>query len=183
MFIQLLNKLDNISKNRWYWSFYIVCGALLLLIALYYQHVLDEQPCVVCIQIRLLITLYILVSVFSLIVDINKVGRFFSNVSIVIVSASFVERCYLLLGTERGFIFSDCGFSLGLPSWLAIEDWVPWLYRIETSCGYTPEVVFGITMAELLMVISVSVLFLSSFILIAFLMPNSPKELSGSLPR
>ena len=78
-----------------------------------------------------------------------------------------VERSYLLLGTERGFIFSDCGFSLGLPEWFAIEDWLPGLYRIETSCSYTPEIAFNITMAEALITISSLLLLLSIGVIIA----------------
>ena len=80
-----------------------------------------------------------------------------------------VERSYQLLGTERGFVFGDCGFELGLPSWLAIDVWIPSIYRIETSCGYTPELIFGITMAEFLMVFSVGFLLLSFCVSLVYL--------------
>ena len=152
MFIQIFEQLKCISQSRWYWLMYIVAGISALAAALYYQHVLEELPCVVCIQIRLLISLLVIVSVIGLLSRNKRVVNSLAHLSVVIIAISFVERCYLLLGTEKGFIFSDCGFSLGLPAWFAIEEWLPWLYRIETSCGYTPEIIFGITMAEILMV-------------------------------
>jgi disulfide bond formation protein DsbB len=83
------------------------------------------------------------------------------NLAVFLTAVGLVERSYLLLGTERGFIFADCGFDLGLPTWFAIEETLPWLYRVETSCGYTPELLFGITMAESLMALSILFLVIS----------------------
>ena len=158
MFIQTIKQL---SQSQWYWFMYIVTGLTLLATALYFQHSLEELPCVVCIQIRLLISLLIIVAIVGLVSRHNKIISRLSHLSVVLIAVSFVERCYLLLGTEKGFVFADCGFSLGLPAWFAIEEWLPWLYRIETSCGYTPEIIFGITMAEALMLLSSSLLLLS----------------------
>ncbi|MDH5485720.1 MAG: disulfide bond formation protein B, partial [Gammaproteobacteria bacterium] len=59
------------------------------------------------------------------------------------------------------FIFGDCGFDTGLPAWFAVDQWLPWMFRVETSCGYTPELMFGITMAEALLVFSGVLLLLS----------------------
>lgn len=154
MFMQFVKKLKAISQSRWYWPAFFVSGVGLLSVALIFQHVLEELPCVVCIQIRLLISLLVIIAIIGFFSRRNRVMTFLSHLSVVIVAISFVERCYLLLGTEKGFVFADCGFSLGLPTWFAIEEWLPWLYRIETSCGYTPEIIFGITMAEALMLLS-----------------------------
>ena len=77
------------------------------------------------------------------------------------VAVDIIEPC--------GFVFSDCGFDLGLPAWLAIEEWLPWLFRVEASCGYTPELIFGITMAEALMVLSVLLLLVSFCVFLVYL--------------
>jgi len=167
--MNIFNHLKNLSVSRWYWLMYIGGSLSLLVAALYFQFVREELPCLMCIQVRLLITLLILVSLAGLWLRRNRVMNLITQLSTVLVFAGLVERSYMLLGTERGFVFADCGFSLGLPAWFAVEDWLPWLYRVETSCGYTPEVIFGITMAEALMVLSASFLLFSLLVFIASL--------------
>jgi len=90
-----------------------------------------------------------------------------ANLFTVLIAVALTERAYLLLGTERGFIFSDCGFDLGLPAWLPLDEWLPWLYRVETLCGYTPEIAFGITMAEMLIVMFGALLLVSFAVFLA----------------
>ena len=167
MFLQLFKQLKCLAQSRRYWLFFITAGMTLLAVALYFQHGLNEQPCVVCIQIRLWISLLVIVSVIGLLSRNNRLINTLCHSSVVLIAIGLVERCYLLLGTERGFVFADCGFSLGLPAWFAIEEWLPWLYRIETSCGYTPELAFGITMAEALIVISISLILVSICVTLA----------------
>ena len=57
--------------------------------------------------------------------------------------------------TERGTIFATCKMSAGLPDWFALDVWFPSVFQVWESCGETPELLFGITMAEGLMVFGV----------------------------
>lgn len=157
----MLKQLKSISQSHWYWLAYIFAGLGLLAAALLLQFVREELPCLMCIQVRLLISLLIIIAFAGLLSRHNRIVTTGVHLSIVLIAIALVERSYQLLGTERGFVFGDCGFSLGLPSWFAIDDWLPWLYRVETSCGYTPEIIFGITIAEILMVLSVLLLLIS----------------------
>jgi disulfide bond formation protein DsbB len=166
----LRNFINELPDNKAYWTAYISGGIFLLCIALYYQFVLDELPCMVCIQMRLWITLLVIVAAAGLLLQTHKLANRLINFLILLISAAMIERSYLLLGTERGFVFADCGFELGLPTWFAIEEWLPWLYRIETSCGYTPEIIFGVTIAEALMVISVLLSLISGTVFLANLL-------------
>lgn len=169
MISNFVQQLQEVSHSKWYWLFYIAAGTSLLTAALYFQFVLEELPCLICIQIRLLISLMIILAVAGLLFRNNRVMNTLTHLSTVFIALSLTERSYQLLGTERGFVFGDCGFSLGLPTWFAIEDWLPWMYRVETSCGYTPEIIFGITMAETLMLMSVFMVLLSFSVFLASL--------------
>ncbi len=60
MFTKIINRLACLSHSYRYWLIYIVGGLTLLATALYYQHHLEELPCLVCIQIRLWISLLVL---------------------------------------------------------------------------------------------------------------------------
>ena len=161
MLKNLLSQLNNIAHSRWYWLVFIVGGLALLAIALVYQYFFDELPCVMCIQVRLWIMLFVIVSFIGLFARKNRLMNAIAHISTVVIAIGLVERSYMLLGVERGFVTGSCNFDLGLPAWFAVEKWLPWMCRVETSCGYTPEIIFGITMAEGLMVMSICLLLVS----------------------
>ncbi len=165
--MNILTKLNNIAHSRGYWLAYIAGSLAMLAAALYFQFVRDLPPCLLCIQVRLYFSLLIILSVVGLLSQNNRMLNIIAHLSTIAVAAGLTERSYMLLGTERGFVFADCGFELGLPAWFAIDSWLPWLYQIETACGYTPEIVFGITMAEMLMVMSVLLVIVSFCVFVA----------------
>ncbi len=163
--------INRYASSRLYWLGLMLISISMLVAALFYQYVLNEWPCVLCIQVRLWFTLLLLVSILMLALPTLSYLRHFSNMLVLIVAIGLADRSYQLLGTERGFIFSDCGFDLGLPSWFALDKWLPSIYRVDASCGYTPELLFGITMAEALMVFSVLFILLALLVLVAGLVP------------
>ena len=50
------------SQHRNYWVLLLILGIAFEVIALYYQYVLDEWPCVLCIQIRIWVFGFILIA-------------------------------------------------------------------------------------------------------------------------
>lgn len=150
-----------VASNGLYWLALSVFSLLNLVVALYYQYALDEWPCVLCIQIRLWFSVLLLIGIIGFFLRHYPWPRLLSHLASLLVTLGLVERSYMLLGTEKGFVFSDCGFDTGLPAWLALESWLPWLYRVEASCGYTPELLLGITMAEALMTLSAGLLIIT----------------------
>lgn len=172
----LTNHLKYVAHSRWYWLIYIIGSISLIAIALYYQYARDELPCVMCIQIRLWFSLLIIVSFIGLLARRIRAINTLVQVSIVLIAVGLVERSYKLLGTERGFWDGHCGFDLGLPAWFAIDKWLPWVFRVETTCSYTPEILFGITMAETLMVMSVVLLLVSLCVLLLYMVSPLSKR-------
>ena len=150
----MLDKLTRIGTSGLYWLALLVIGLAFEAVALFYQYGLDEMPCVMCIQVRLwvmaLIILALLVLALRRLRFIPLAGHFLT----VVIAAGLLERSYRLLGTERRFLYGDCGFDLGLPAWFTPDVWFPAMFQVESTCGYTPELVFGITMAEALIVSS-----------------------------
>ena len=160
-------QLDKIGRSAGYWLMLLMVRLAFEGVALFYQHVLEEMPCVLCIHVRIWVLALILVSLAALWVRRYRLANLLSHVLVLLIALGVLERSYQLLGTERGFTFSDCGFDLGMPSWFAIDVWFPQMFKVQTSCGYTPELLFGITMAEALMVSSVLLLILSTVMVIA----------------
>jgi len=155
------SRLQQWIQGKTLWIGFILLSLSMEAIALYYQYVLNEPPCILCIHFRLLFVAIIIFSLLGLLTHKFKLLRIISMLGILSSFAFMTERAYQLLGTERRFIDGECGFGLNFPDWIAVDKWVPWLFQPMTSCGYTPEVLFGITMAESLMVFTVVMLLFS----------------------
>ncbi|MGB5474727.1 MAG: disulfide bond formation protein B [Gammaproteobacteria bacterium] len=150
----MLNKLARIGNSRLYWLALVLIGFSMEAVALFYQYGLDEMPCVLCIQVRLWVMALIIVALLVLSLHRLRFMPLLGHLLTVVIAAGLLERSYQLLGTERGFVVGECGFLLGLPAWFTPDKWFPKLFEVQTSCGYTPELLFGVTMAEALIVMS-----------------------------
>ena len=151
----MLDRLANIGNSGFYWLALALIALSFEAVALFYQYVLELMPCVLCIQVRLWVMALIIVALLVLLLRRFRFMTVAGHLLTVLIAAGLLERSYQLLGTERGFVFGDCGFDLGLPAWFSPDKWFPTLFEVQTSCGYTPELLFGITMAEALIVASV----------------------------
>lgn len=147
--------LNDLGQRRLYWTGLVLLGLGLEGAALYYQYALDEWPCVLCIHIRIWILGFILTGIVGLlfIYSIHLI-RLLHAISVV-ATVGMLERSYQVLAVERGWIFGDCAMELGMPDWFALDKWLPSVFEVQTSCGYTPYILFNITMAEILLVVSV----------------------------
>jgi protein dithiol:quinone oxidoreductase len=124
-------------------------------VALYFQHVKGLGPCVLCIQTRIWVLAIILLALLGLrLRTLRWPGAIIAHLLMTGLFVGLLDRSWLLFGTERGFVFADCNFNLGLPSWLSLQDWFPAMFMVQEACGYTPELLFGITMAEALLALS-----------------------------
>ena len=163
----MIRFLIALSRQRRYWLALVVTGLALECAALYYQYVLDEWPCVLCIHVRIWIAAFILLGLLALFFTTSRAAmRLMHGVSVVIM-IGLVERSWQVLAVERGWVFGDCDMDLGMPAWFALDKWMPWLFEVQTSCGYTPLILFNITMAEVLLVFSLALLLLSAALFVA----------------
>lgn len=157
----------NLSTQRRYWAALILIGAALEGGALYYQYVLDEWPCVLCIHVRIWVAAFMLLAMVAIFCTNSIVATRFAHFLNVGIMVGLLERSWRVLAIERGWIFGDCDMDLGMPAWFALDKWIPALFEVQTSCGYTPLILFDITMAESLVVISALMLILSAAVFIA----------------
>jgi disulfide bond formation protein DsbB len=157
----------NLSRQRRYWALLILVGIALEAGALYYQYVLDEWPCVLCIHVRILVMAFVLIGVLAIFCTGSMPAmRFFHGLNS-LVMGWLVERSWQTLAVERGWVFGDCTMDLGMPTWFALDSWLPSVFEVQASCGYTPILLLGITMAEALLVISVVLLIISTALFVS----------------
>lgn len=150
----MLAFVSRLGRQRRYWLALILVAVFLEAAALYYQYVLDEWPCVLCIHVRLWLAALILVAGLALFCTRSRAAMILLHTFTVGILAFLLERSWQVLAVERGWVFGDCEMDLGTPDWFAPDRWLPFLFEIQTTCGYTPVIFFGLTMAELLLVFS-----------------------------
>jgi disulfide bond formation protein DsbB len=154
--------LVELGKQRRYWALLILVGLALEGGALFYQYVLDELPCVLCIHVRMAVIAFVLLATVAIFFTGSTMAMRFCHGLNSLIMAWLAERSWQVLAVERGWVFGDCGLSLGMPEWFAVDKWLPSVFEVQTSCGYTPIIVFDITMGESLLVISIALLIMSA---------------------
>jgi disulfide bond formation protein DsbB len=148
-------KLMNINQSAWYWGALALFGGLVLAVALYFQYARNEWPCVLCIHARIWVLGFTLAALLGLIMRRNRLLNGLAHGLVLVMAIGLLERAWILLGTERGTLFGDCSMDSGLPPWFALDKWFPQVFEVQASCGYTPELWSGFTMAEALLVTAV----------------------------
>ncbi len=165
----MLQKILNMAASKWYWLSLLLLGFVLEGIALFYQYGLDYMPCVLCIHYRIWVLGMIAVSAAALLVYKHYRPRLFMLSLMTSMGIGMLERAWLLLGTERGFIAGACSMDSGLPPWFALDEWFPAVFEVQEPCGYTPELLFGVTMAEALIVFSIILITINAILLLNYL--------------
>lgn len=150
-----LESLLNRGKGLW-WAIFAI-GSGLLAAALYWQYVLGDDPCQVCIQARLWAVALGLIGAVMLLLPESLFTRLPGLILAFIASAGMGERAYYLYEIENFRGDGSCEFTLGMPSWFAVDQWFPALFEVRNICSYTPEIAFGISMAEALIGIALVV--------------------------
>lgn len=171
----MINNLYKLSANKWYWLGLLALSIAFEATALFYQYVLEYPPCVLCIHTRIWILGMILVSLLALQFYRSRAGLLIMQLLMLVLTAGLLERSYQLLGVERGFITGSCSMESGLPAWFALDQWLPVFFQVWEPCGYTPELFFGITMAELLIVIAFLLLLMSIVVFFTTLFVKTQK--------
>jgi protein dithiol:quinone oxidoreductase len=154
----MMYTLLTLARSKLWWVLLLVLGMSMIGIALYYQYMLSEWPCVLCIHVRILFLLLIIIAGFALLVSRIKKILPLMHVLVAVTSAALLNRAWTLLATERGWVEGVCDVNVGMPAWLALDKWLPDIFSAWTACGYTPVIAFGVTMAEILLVLSVLLL-------------------------
>jgi len=143
-----------LTKGRLLWWAIFALGSSLLIAALYWQYVLGDDPCQVCIQARLWAVGMGLVGALMLTLPDTLLYRLAGFASTLLTGAGMGERAFYLYEIENFRGDGSCEFTLGMPAWFAVDQWFPALFEVRNICSYTPEIAFGVSMAEALLGIS-----------------------------
>lgn len=145
-----MNTLLNLEKHIGIWLAAFLISTSSMLGALYYQYYLDWDPCVLCIQIRVIMAGIMLVSGLMLFLTRFPLMRLIGFTSQAALAVYLFIKCRALYRIETGLDQAECMFNAGLPDWLNLEVWWPSVFEVRSACGDSPELLMGITMVEAL---------------------------------
>ncbi|WP_420600404.1 disulfide bond formation protein B [Neptuniibacter sp.] len=165
----MLNTLTKLSHSSWYWLALILMGVAMESVALFYQYGLDYGPCVLCIHVRIWVMAIILIAILGLSLNKYPIIRSLAYLGTLVSAIGLLERSWKTLGVERGWIIEACSMDSGLPQWFALDKWFPHMFEPWEPCGYTPELLFGITMAEGLVLFAAVLTLMTATLLLASL--------------
>ena len=151
MFIQ---KLYNFFSHKLFWLVPALTGTTMMAVALFYQYVLGDDPCQVCIHIRIWVIAFTLLSIIMLALPSKKLTSIIGNLVLVGMGGGLLERSLYLLKVEKGLGDSSCSFFLNFPDWIALDKWIPAIFEVRNLCTISPELIWGITMTDGLILIS-----------------------------
>ena len=143
-----MQAIKQLLLSRMYWLGIAAGGVALLAIALYYQHALGDEPCQVCVHVRVWVAAFTLLALVMAAVPLNRWLQLAGNVVLCVCGVGVAERAYYLYLIENGLGEGSCEFFLGYPNWFALDKWMPGVFEVRNLCGYTPEMFYGLTMAE-----------------------------------
>lgn len=143
-----MNTLLNLEKHLGIWLAAFLISTSSMLGALYYQYYLDWDPCVLCIQIRVVMAGIMLVSGLMLFLARFPLMRLIGFISQALLAVYLFIKSRALYRIETGLDQAECMFSAGLPEWLNLEAWWPSVFEVRSACGDSPELLMGISMVE-----------------------------------
>lgn len=169
-----MQRIYALVSSKLYWFFLWVTGVTMLGVALYYQHVLGDEPCEVCIHIRIWVAAFTLLSTLMLMLPSKKIVSIIGHLLNTVMITGLLERCLYLLKVENGQADSSCNFYLDFPNWFALDKWFPEIFEVRNLCSFSPELLLGITMTDGLIFIStlLTIVSLTALTLVLFYKPS-----------
>lgn len=167
----MLYKIQLWSHTRSAWQLLFLSGAILMAAALYFQHVVGLEPCVMCIYQRTAVVGIMLAGLLPVISNIFLVRM----VAYAVWGTSAVKG-YVLASEHKDILFSEnaffvpCPVEPQFPSFMPLHEWLPDVFGAPGSCLENTWQFFSMGMAEWMQIIFVmyiavfGLMFVSQFV-------------------
>lgn len=150
----------GVGQTRWFWLSVLALCVALDGAALYYQHVLELLPCELCIYVRVWVFAIALVSIVAIFVRGVVWLWVLVSLGALALALGLANETWNLIVVEYGLSETggSCSFFANFPSWAPLDKWLPSVFEVQELCQATPEIIFGITMADSLVLVSLGLI-------------------------
>ncbi|WP_127956730.1 disulfide bond formation protein DsbB [Serratia microhaemolytica] len=175
----MLHFLNRCSRGRSAWLLLVLTALALELVALYFQHVMLLQPCVMCIYER--------VALFGILAA-GLVGALAPATPLrylAILLWIYSAWQGLQLAWKHTMIqlypspFNTCDFFVNFPSWLPLDKWLPAVFHASGDCSVRQWEFLSLEMPQWLVGIFAAYLVIGVLVLISQLVRKRKRDLFG----
>lgn len=150
----MLNTLKSLSTQRLGWFLLLLSALALELTALYFQHGMALQPCVLCIYERVALFGVLIAGIVGLLAPQRLVIRL---MAIGIGLASAVKGLFIALKhvdyQMNPAPWKQCSVFADFPETLPLDQWLPFMFKPTGSCNEITWTFLGVSMAQWIVVI------------------------------
>lgn len=147
----MFQPLKKLSMQRWPWLLLAGSAFLLELTGLYFQYVLNYQPCIKCVYVRVAFAGILLTALLVSIAPKNVMLRLFGLLGWLLAAGFGFSEAQQLVNIEHILAeggFTTCALFANFPTWLALDQWLPSVFAVTGTCGGVDWQFAGWSMAE-----------------------------------
>jgi len=175
----MLQYLHQCSRGRGAWLLLAFSALALELVALFFQHVMGLQPCVMCIYERCALFGVLAAGLVGAVAPATPLR--WAGLAIWIYSA--IEG--LRLTWEHTMMqlhpspFASCDFAARFPAWLPLDKWLPSVFVAGGDCADRSWTFLSWSMPQWMIVVFAAYLLVAALVLIAQLIKPRRRDLFG----
>ncbi|MCG9736873.1 disulfide bond formation protein DsbB [Shewanella insulae] len=168
-----MSALTRFAQSRLAWTILLLTAIGLEACALFFQHVMKLDPCVMCIYQRVAVLGVLTAGLIGVVGHKLRLLRFL-GVLVWGVSAAWGLKLALELVEMQTnpSPFSTCSFLPEFPEWMPLHEWFPSVFLPTGMCTDIPWEMFGITMSQWMVVAFSTYLIALVVFIIPALMPT-----------
>lgn len=148
-----MNALIGFAHSRAAWLILMFSAVALELAALFFQHVMKLDPCVMCIYQRVAVFGLLFAGLIGVIGYSNRIARL---VGVIVWAVSAIWGLKLALELVDMQMnpspFATCSYLPEFPSWLQLHEWLPSIFMPTGMCTDIPWEFMGVTMGQWMIV-------------------------------
>jgi len=148
--------MHKLLTSRFAWLLLAMSALSLELSALYFQYILQLDPCVLCVYERNAVAMIFLAGVIG---SINPTITALRVCGYMLWAGGVIWGLYLTVkhsGIQMGIIedSGSCDFVADYPSWMQLDRWIPWLFNPTGLCDEIQWQFLGLSMPQSMVVIN-----------------------------
>lgn len=179
----MLSHINKISRERTAWLLLFLSALFLELCALFFQHVMELLPCVMCIYERVAMMGILAAGMIGMIAPqvtaIRWIGLSTWGISTIWGLKLAIEHVSYQFPDPNQLFGSMCDIFVRFPSWAPLNQWFPWMFEASGDCSKIVWEFLNLSMPQWLVVILSAMLVVFLTVLVSQFVPQKTKSTSN----